>query len=133
MHPRTSLAALPWALWSILAPAALLAQPAEVPPPPRLSTAEAASAAVPAPASASAAAPRSARPARPSGNVRVIEDDEVRIEEVRGPRGDLQRITVYSKTTGLKSYEVIVGPAGRDASGQRSGATGQRGWSLFDF
>jgi hypothetical protein len=65
--------------------------------------------------------------------VRVIEDDDVRIEEVRGPRGDLQRITVYSKTTGLKAYEVIVGPAGRDALNARGGATGQRGWSILDF
>lgn len=137
MHPRTTLAALAWALLTTLAPARLLAQPAEVPPPPRLSEtpARATPAAVP-PAPAAASAPadkRSAPRATPPSNVRVIEDDDVRIEEVRGPRGDLQRITVYSKTTGLKAYEVIVGPAGRDALNARGGATGQRGWSLLDF
>ena len=136
MHPRTTLAALAWALLTILAPARLLAQPAEVPPPPRLSEtpARATTSALPAPAAASAPADkRSAGRAAPPPNVRVIEDDDVRIEEVRGPRGDLQRITVYSKTTGLKAYEVIVGPAGRDALNARGGATGQRGWSILDF
>ncbi len=136
MHPRTTLAALVWALLITLAPARLLAQPAEVPPPPRLSETPARATPAPAAPAAAASAPadkRTAARATPPSNVRVIEDDDVRIEEVRGPRGDLQRITVYSKTTGLKAYEVIVGPAGRDALNARGGATGQRGWSIFDF
>lgn len=65
-------------------------------------------------------------------NVRVIEDDEVRIEESRGQRGQLQRITVRSKTAGTRPYEIIVGPGGQDPS-QARGASGQRAWSLFDF
>jgi hypothetical protein len=139
MHPRSTLAALAWALLTTLAPARLLAQPADVPPPPRLSETPARAAPAPAATAAPAAAAsapadkRSAPRATPPSNVRVIEDDDVRIEEVRGPRGDLQRITVYSKTTGLKAYEVIVGPAGRDALNARGGATGQRGWSILDF
>lgn len=63
---------------------------------------------------------------------RVIEDDEIRIEESRGQRGQLQRITVRSKSGGQRSYEIIVGPGGQDPS-QGRGTTGQRAWSLFDF
>ena len=65
-------------------------------------------------------------------NTRVIEDGEVRIEETRGQRGQLQRITVRNKTSAAKGYEIIVGPAGQDPSQQR-GNSGQRAWSLFDF
>jgi hypothetical protein len=114
------------------------AQPAaDVPPPPRL-TETAPAAATPAPQTpAAAAAPAAARsPARAASavpsNVRVIEDDEVRIEESRGQRGQLQRITVRSKTAGTRPYEIIVGPGGQDPS-QARGASGQRAWSLFDF
>lgn len=124
---------------SLLCPA-LQAQPlADVPPPPRLAetparTASApvlASAQAPAPAPAQARAPARAASAVPS-NTRVIEDDEVRIEESRGQRGQLQRITVRNKSSGGKAYEIIVGPAGQDPS-QPRGATGQSAWSLFDF
>ncbi len=118
---------------------AVLAQPlADVPPPPRL--AEAAAPARAASASALASnqtpAPTQARgPARAASavpsNTRVIEDEEVRIEESRGQRGQLQRITVRSKT-GTTTYEIIVGPAGQDPS-QPRGTAGQRAWSLFDF
>ena len=126
---------------------------ADVPPPPRLveppSAARAASPAVQ--AATPAAKPADARPevrtearteaaarsparaasAVPS-NTRVIEDDDVRIEESRGQRGQLQRITVRSKTGGNRAYEIIVGPGGQDPS-QPRGNTGQRAWSLFDF
>lgn len=107
---------------------------ADVPPPPRLVPGAAAPA--PAPA-ASAAAPAAARaPARAASavpsNTRVIEDDNVRIEESRGQRGQLQRITVRNKDGSLRSYEIIVAPPGQDPS-QARGATGQRAWSLFDF
>jgi hypothetical protein len=116
------------------------AQPlADVPPPPRLETAPAAARTASAPvlASTQAAAPAFARaPARAASavpsNTRVIEDDEVRIEESRGQRGQLQRITVRNKAPGARSYEIIVGPAGQDPS-QPRGAAGQRAWSLFDF
>ena len=110
-----------------------LAQPlADVPPPPRLVEAPAAARTASAPvlASAQARAPARAASAVPS-NTRVIEDDDVRIEESRGKQGQLQRITVRSKPGG-KSYEIIVGGAGQDPS-QPRGAAGQRAWSLFDF
>jgi hypothetical protein len=123
-----------------LAGSSVLAQPAapalaDVPPPPRLVPGAAVPAA-PAP-SASAATPAAVRaPARAASavpsNTRVIEDDEVRIEESRGQRGQLQRITVRNKNGTTRSYEIIVGPAGQDPS-QARGATGQRAWSLFDF
>jgi hypothetical protein len=103
---------------------------ADVPPPPRLQEA------APAPAAAPGTPVAARSPARAASgvpsNVRVIEDDEVRIEEARGQRGQLQRITVRSKTAGTRPYEIIVGPGGQDPS-QARGATGQRAWSLFDF
>ena len=126
---------------ALLCPAALAQPVADVPPPPRLletpAAARPASAPVVTPASARASeqpqARSSARAASavPS-NTRVIEDDEVRIEESRGQRGQLQRITVRSKTGGSRAYEIIVGPAGQDPS-QPRGTAGQRAWSLFDF
>jgi len=78
-------------------------------------------------ASASAAATK----AGPSPDLRVVEDDQVRIEEIRS-RGQLQRITVHTRLGGARSYEIIVGSPGRDPSQER-GAAGQRAWSLFTF
>jgi len=107
---------------------------ADVPPPPRLQE----NAAGPARAASAAATDKSAQARGPAAaasavpsNTRVIEDDDVRIEESRGKQGQLQRITVRSKPGG-KGYEIIVGTGGQDPS-QPRGATGQRAWSLFDF
>jgi len=116
---------------------------ADVPPPPRLVSGNAVAApAAPTVTAGTASAALAAAPAQTSApvraasavpsNIRVIEDDEVRIEETRGQRGQLQRITVRNKTSGAKGYEIIVGPAGQDPSQQR-GNSGQRAWSLFDF
>lgn len=106
----------------------LCAQTAQtVPPPPRLATLPAPPAAAVLPA-ASAAAPAAAASA---AHVRVIEDDNVRIEETRDARGQLQRVTVKSKVGG-KSYEIIVPPGGKDSS-QPRGTSGQAAWRLFDF
>ena len=80
------------------------------------------------PAAAAASAPGRAAAALERT---VIEDDNVRIEETR-LRGAAQRITVQSKISGVAPYEIIVGPAGRDASQQR-GAAGQRAWSILSF
>ncbi|MBA4178639.1 MAG: hypothetical protein C0505_19075 [Leptothrix sp. (in: Bacteria)] len=108
-----------------------------VPPPPRINDLPAVRPAAPATAAASAAsaagATSSARSAAAAGGGRVsiFEDDKVRIEETRDARGQVQRITVHSKTGG-KSYEIIVPPGGQDASQQR-GAAGQRAWSVFAF
>ena len=136
MFGRPALAFFALALTALCS--AALAQPlADVPPPPRLMETPAAARNAPAPALASAQTSAQARsPARAASavpsNTRVIEDDDVRIEESSGQRGQLQRITVRSKTGGSKSYEIIVGPGGQDAS-QPRGTTGQRAWSLFDF
>jgi hypothetical protein len=61
----------------------------------------------------------------------VIEDDQVRIEEVR-VRGQLQRITVSPKASGVQPYQ-IVPPEGRDMSQQSKGISGQRVWQVFSF
>ncbi len=75
------------------------------------------------------AEPASAKAASP--DLRVVEDDNVRIEETRS-RGQLQRIVVHTRLGGARSYEIIVGSPGRDPSQER-GAAGQRAWSLFTF
>lgn len=75
-----------------------------------------------------------ARAAAPASGTRVLEDDRVRIEETR-VRGQLRQVTVHSKLTG-GSYEIIVGPGGRDPSqnaAQRADGAGQRAWSLLRF
>ena len=66
-----------------------------------------------------------------SPDLRVVEDDNVRIEETR-VRGQLQRIVVHTRLGGARSYEIIVGSPGRDLSQDR-GAAGQRAWSLLTF
>jgi len=80
---------------------------------------------------ASAAAPASVRPA---SEVRVIEDDRVRIEETR-LRGQLQRVVVAPKGSPgstMRPYEINVGAGGRDPSQDKSSA-GQRVWSVLRF
>lgn len=80
-------------------------------------------------ASAPAKAPAKARPQ--AAHVKVIEDDNVRIEESR-IRGQPRRITVHHKIGPARGYEIIVPAPGKDASQDR-GAAGQRAWSLFSF
>ena len=108
--------------------------PATVLAPPQLATLPPAAAPVAAtpvaPAASAAASTGAAAKGASNTNRRVIEDDNVRVEETR-VRGQLQRVTVHSKTTG-KDYEVIVGPAGRDPS-QKRDAAGNAAWSLFSF
>ena len=88
-------------------------------------------------AGAQPAAPAAAASAASSGtktlspDLRVVEDDNVRIEETRS-RGQLQRITVHTRLGGARSYEIIVGSPGRDLTQER-GAVGQRAWSLLTF
>jgi hypothetical protein len=62
----------------------------------------------------------------------VIEDDKVRIEELR-VRGQVQRITVSPKASGVSPYEIVPPDAGRDASQPSKGLSGQRLWQLFSF
>lgn len=61
----------------------------------------------------------------------VVEDDKVRIEELR-VRGQVQRITVSPKASGVRPYEIVPPDAGRDAS-QNKGLSGQRLWQFFSF
>jgi hypothetical protein len=64
----------------------------------------------------------------------VIEDEAVRIEELR-VRGQTQRIVVKPKNAA--EYEIIPAAGGRDPSqnraGQQAGAGGQRVWNLLKF
>lgn len=117
--PADSLRRLAWASVSLFAAGPVLA------------AAPATEAALASPASPAASA---ARAAAPASGTRVLEDDRVRIEETR-VRGQLRNVTVHSKITG-GSYEIIVGPGGRDPSqnaAQRADSAGQRAWSLLRF
>jgi hypothetical protein len=62
----------------------------------------------------------------------VVEDDHVRIEELR-VRGQLQRVIVSPKASGVASYEIVPPEAGRDMSQQSKGISGQRVWQVFSF
>jgi hypothetical protein len=95
--------------------------------------ASAATAPPPSPQPAAGSAPDAAAGHGQPGAVdkRVIEDGKVRIEETR-VRGQTQSVTVTSKLPGVKAYEVIQPPLGKDPS-QDKGAAGKRTWSLFDF
>ncbi len=91
----------------------------------------AAAPATPPPPAVAPAASQAADAAHGAVDKRVIEDGKVRIEEVR-VRGQTQSVTVTSKLPGVKAYEVIQPPLGKDPS-QDKGAAGKRTWSLFDF
>jgi len=81
------------------------------------------------------AAGASAQPAttsEPQIKRTVIEDDKVRIEELR-VRGQVQRITVSPKASGVRPYDIVPPDAGRDASSPSKGLSGQRLWQLFSF
>ena len=82
-------------------------------------------------AAASAASPASAA-ARVPANVKVIEDDNIRIEESHGRTGAVNKVTVHTKAPGAKDYDVQVAPAGRDPN-QDKGSAGRRTWSVLNF
>lgn len=82
-------------------------------------------------AACSAAAAQVPSRSEPAVQRTVVEDDHVRIEELR-VRGQLQRITVSPKASGVQPYQ-IVPPEGRDLSQQSKGISGQRVWQLFSF
>ena len=69
--------------------------------------------------------------AEPEIRHNVVEDDKVRIEELR-VRGQVQRITVSPKASGVRPYEIVPQDPGRDAS-QNKGLSGQRLWQFFSF
>jgi hypothetical protein len=74
---------------------------------------------------------RSGRAGEPEVRRVVLEDDAVRIEELR-VRGQVRRITVTPKTAGARPYDIVPADASRDAS-QPHGLAGQRVWNLFSF
>lgn len=67
----------------------------------------------------------------PAVQRQVLEDDGVRIEELR-VRGVNQRIVVKPKGEGAREYEILPSDPGRDSAQDRR-AAGQRVWRLFSF
>jgi hypothetical protein len=80
--------------------------------------------------SANAGTPPATRAPAPP-DLRVIEDDHVRIEELR-VRGQVRRVTVQSKVQGAREYEILVGHGGRDPSQDRGNA-GRAAWRILGF
>ena len=119
------------ALLALIAASALASARAQVPAKVARPPALAASTAVPTNAASASTRSNAATAPPRSSEVRVIEDDRVRIEETR-QRGQLARITVSPKGGTLTPYEINVGAGGRDPSQDKSGA-GQRVWSIFRF
>lgn len=83
--------------------------------------------------SASAAASTEPSPisGEPAVQRQVLEDDNVRIEELR-VRGVNQRLVVRPKIDGVREYEILPGEPGRDSAQDRRSA-GQRVWRLLSF
>ena len=79
---------------------------------------------------AGAAAPAVAAP-EPVVERQVLEDDNVRIEELR-VRGVNRRLVVRPKAAGGVEYEIIPEAPAQDASQDKRSA-GQRVWRLFSF
>lgn len=73
-------------------------------------------------------------PPEPNVQRTVVEDDAVRVEELK-VRGQTQRVTV--KPRHAAAYEIVPAAGGRDPSqnraGQQPGAGGQRVWHLLSF
>lgn len=64
-------------------------------------------------------------------DLRVVEDDRVRIEEIRS-NGQLRRVSVAPKGRDVPRYSIMVSEDQRGGS-HPQGAAGQRVWALFDF
>lgn len=81
------------------------------------------------------AAPWAQESSEPRVERRVVEDEGVRIEELR-VRGQTQRIVVHPKKGVLRAYEVLPLEGGRDPSQTRNGqpgAAGKRVWQVLSF
>jgi len=83
-------------------------------------------------AQVAAPAPTPPKPAEPAIKRTVVEDDQVRIEELR-VRGQVQRITISPKASGVRPYEIAPPDSGRDPSQQSKGISGHSLWQLFSF
>lgn len=76
----------------------------------------------------------SATAAEPDPEIKrtVVEDDQVRIEQLR-VRGQVQQVIVRNKGSAAPDYQIIItSPGGQDLSKNR-GAAGQRVWNLLSF
>lgn len=78
-----------------------------------------------------AASAAAAQAPEPQVQRQVIEDDNVRIEELR-VRGQPQKLVVRPKTPGVAAYEILPPDPGRDTTPARRGA-GQRVWRVLSF
>ena len=94
----------------------------------------AAQAPTPAPQSPPVATPAPQPNTRPDPTIKrtVVEDDHVKIEELR-VRGQLQRITISPKASGVRPYEIAPPDSGRDPSQPSKGISGHSLWQLFSF
>ncbi len=76
-------------------------------------------------------------PPEPKVERNVAEDDQVRIEELKG-RGETKKVTVKNKLTKAPEYEIVVNDAGRESAGgtgtglPKSGS-GTRVWKVLKF
>jgi Protein of unknown function (DUF2782) len=108
-------------MWCVLASGALAQEPKAVAP-------------AEAKAATKTANPRIDTQAEPKIERIVVQDDGVRIEELR-VRGQTQRIVVKPKHGA--EYEIVVPAGGRDPgtnrAGQRGDASGQRVWRVLEF
>lgn len=80
---------------------------------------------------ASADAVPAPRSAEPQVQRTVIEDDQVRIEELK-VRGVVQSVTVQPRNSRAPAYRILPAEGGRDLSRERVPA-GQRVWSVMSF
>ena len=56
------------------------------------------------------------------------------MRDLRGVRGQNQRIVVHPKNGPARPYEIVPGENGRDTSqAATKGAAGQRVWNVFNF
>ena len=86
-------------------------------------------------ATAAAAAPTTTTPplaGEPAVERRVVEDDQVRIEELK-VRGETRRVVVKPKTAGAKEYEIVPITGATDPSQGRRSSAGERLWRFFSF
>lgn len=63
---------------------------------------------------------------------RVVEDDKVRVEELR-VRGETQRIVVRPKMPGAKEYEIVPSTGAVDPSQSYRRPAGSSVWRLLSF
>jgi hypothetical protein len=87
-------------------------------------------------ATAAAAAPATPVAPTPAGEPaverRVVEDDQVRIEELK-VRGETRRVVVKPKMAGAKEYEIAPITGATDPSQGRRSSAGERLWRFFSF